>query len=409
MEIFMIRVIYFSIYFLLNVYFIVRTFSWADHCFSHSLLLEYHVLFAFLWLLVASSLIVSHFLQYKTKFRRLHRFAAHYFGVFFYAIFYTLVVDLFILVCTATHLASFDFFLSIPVARMTGFCILLATALTCLYGSLHVTDIQLVRKDVHIYKPWRKSGTLKIALIADFHLGYSIGAREMEHMAALINKENVDLICVTGDIYDNNFAAIEERDRIQTALASMHASYGVYGCWGNHDVEENRFSGFSVDDKHKAIRTKEMEDFMRQCHITMLADETCSIADNSICLIGRKDNERAGDGTNHRIPLADLMEQVDRTKPVIVLDHSPKSVPDAAMAGTDLLLSGHTHKGQLFPMNYTNLVAFGKNQYGVHTHGHTTNAVTSGVGIYGPKMRVGSDSEIMILTVSFSQSNPKPN
>lgn len=397
----MARTIYFSIYFLFNVYVVWRTFFWADHFFEHSLLLEYHIFFAAAWLLMASSLIVSHFLQYKVKFRHLHIFAAHYFGVFFYALFYLLVSDLLMLICVALHLFPFSFFLSMPVARTIGFLTIFATAATSIYGTIHATDIKLVRKSIQIHKPWQGKKHLKIALVADFHLGYSIGAKEMEQMSQLINQEHVDLICIVGDIYDNNFSALDNPKRIAAALSGLKATYGVYGCWGNHDVEEVRFSGFSVQDKSKAFRTKEMEHFMKKCHVKMLADEVCTIADGSIYLIGRKDSERAGDGTRNRLLLGDLIDQTDRKKPLIVLDHSPKSFPDAVMAGTDLLLSGHTHKGQLFPMNYTNLLAFRKNHYGVVVHGQMTSAVTSGIGLYGPKMRVGSNSEIMILDVVF--------
>ncbi|MGN0298234.1 MAG: metallophosphoesterase [Lachnospiraceae bacterium] len=398
------RAIYFSVYFILNFYIIWRTYFWADHCFSQTPLQTVHIIYAVTWMAFACSLILSHFLQHRIKWRKLHIFSSYYFGVFFYAIFYLLLSDIAMLICVFFGLLPFSFFLEIPVARGIGMANLTLILLTSIYGSIHVRVLKLVKNNIFIHKSWQ-APSLKIALVADFHLGYNIGVKEIERMVSHINKENVDLVCIVGDIFDNNFSAIKNPKKVAGALRKLNATYGVYGCWGNHDVEEMRFAGFCVQDKHQSFRTPEMEHFMKKSHVTMLADEVVTIADNSIYIIGRKDSERAGDGTRNRLSLEDLMTGVSKDKPIIVLDHSPKTLDEEEKLEVDLVLSGHTHKGQFFPMNYTNFLVFHKNHYGIITHGKTTSAVTSGIGVYGPKMRVGSDSEIMILNVSFCDTS----
>ena len=117
-------------------------------------------------------------------------------------------------------------------------------------------------------------------------------------------------------------------------------------------------------------------------------------------LAGRVDGEKAGDGTTNRKGPAELLEGVDLSKPVIVLEHEPVEFKALKEAGADLALCGHTHNGQLFPGNLI-IPLFNENAYGLKTIAGIPTLVTAGVGYYGPPMRVGTDSEITVVNLHF--------
>jgi len=96
--------------------------------------------------------------------------------------------------------------------------------------------------------------------------------------------------------------------------------------------------------------------------------------------------------------------QVDHSLPLIVLDHQPIGLEEAQQAGADLLLCGHTHAGQLFPLNIINRFIYEKN-WGYLKKGRTHIYVTSGAGTWGPAVRTGSRSEIVLLELSFRQAD----
>jgi predicted MPP superfamily phosphohydrolase len=165
-------------------------------------------------------------------------------------------------------------------------------------------------------------------------------------------------------------------------------------------VEETLFGGFPISPISKAFRSEKMEQFMKDCHFTVLYDETASIADGQIQIVGRRDGEKAGDGTSDRMSAAELLGPVDKTKPIIVLQHEPKQFKDLADNGADVVLCGHTHNGQVFPGNFI-VPFFNENAYGVKELYGIDTIVTAGVGYYGPPLRVGTDSEVTVVNIKF--------
>lgn len=124
------------------------------------------------------------------------------------------------------------------------------------------------------------------------------------------------------------------------------------------------------------------------------------LVEDSFYLYGRADEERPGRGIDERRTAEELTEDMDMDKPVIVIDHEPKELDALAHAGVDLDLCGHTHDGQMFPGNVT-IKLMWENAYGYLKKGKMHNIVTSGVGVFGPNMRVGTKSEICAIDVSF--------
>ena len=151
------------------------------------------------------------------------------------------------------------------------------------------------------------------------------------------------------------------------------------------------------------MRTESMEQFMKDSGFTMLSDETVLI-DGFLQLIGRVDGEKAGDGTNNRMSAAELLKGIDRAKPVLVLEHEPREYHELKEAGADMVLSGHTHNGQFFPGNLI-VPLFNENGWGYKVVDGLQTLVTAGIGYYGPPIRVGTDSEISVIRLTFQQES----
>ena len=145
-----------------------------------------------------------------------------------------------------------------------------------------------------------------------------------------------------------------------------------------------------------------MDAFLEEAGIQLLQDETVLI-DDAFYLIGRPDYAKPGRGITERKTPRELTEKLDLSKPVIVMDHEPKELQELSDAGVDLDLCGHTHDGQLFPGNITTALTW-ENSCGYLRKGSMHNIVTSGVGLFGPNMRVGTKAEICTIRVRFQKA-----
>ena len=267
----------------------------------------------------------------------------------------------------------------------------------CLYGManadrLRVTDYEITLDGA--------GEDMTVALLADLHLGYSTETSYIEQAVQAVNNMQADLVVIAGDIFDNEYEAIPEPGRIAAALASLHSAYGVYACWGNHDVSEPILAGFTWDTADADKDDPRMEAFLRQAGITLLADEAVTLG-NGVQLVGRKDPSRDKKLGDDRLSPEALLEPLDPARPVFVIDHQPKELDELAAAGADLDLSGHTHDGQMFPGNLI-MPLIWDNPCGCLQVGGMYSVVTSGLGVWGPDMRVGTKSEIVRITVHFA-------
>ena len=243
---------------------------------------------------------------------------------------------------------------------------------------------------------------LKIVLVSDLHLGYNIGLRQMEKMVAKINAEKADLVVIAGDIFDNEWEAVQEPARMAELLRGIRSKYGVYACYGNHDIEEPILAGFTFRQRAPKASSPQMDAFLSDAGIQLLRDEGVLLND-SFYLYGRADAQRPGAGISERKSPQEITQDMDKTRPIIVIDHQPRELAALAAAGVDIDLCGHTHDGQMFPGNLI-VRPFWENFYGYLQKGSMHNIVTSGVGLFGPNMRVGTKAEICSITVHFSGS-----
>lgn len=269
-----------------------------------------------------------------------------------------------------------------------------------IYGVINAGNIQTTKYEISVGKKAGKLKSLNVVLIADLHLGYNIGCRQMEQMAEKINAQNPDLVVVAGDIFDNEYEALDNPDRLAEILRGIHSKYGVYACYGNHDIQEKILAGFTFGGRAKKQSSVEMDEFLEKAGFTLLRDEYVLI-DNAFYLYGRPDYERPGRGIEERKTAQEITDNMDLSLPVLVIDHEPRELQELADAGVDADLCGHTHDGQLFPGNIT-IKFLWENACGYLKKDNMHNIVTSGVGLFGPNMRVGTKSEICDIVMYFN-------
>lgn len=280
-----------------------------------------------------------------------------------------------------------------------GLCAALLAAVT-IYGAVNARTVRTTPYEVTVDKKVEGIDSLKIVLAADLHLGYNIGCSQMEKMAAKINAEEPDLVVLAGDIFDNQYDALDAPERLISILRGIKSRYGVYACYGNHDIDENILAGFTFEKKDEPKESDpRMDEFLEKAGIQLLRDETVLI-DDKFYLVGRADFARPGRGIENRKTPEELTASLDATRPILVLDHEPREYEELEAAGADLALGGHTHDGQLFPGNIV-VDLLWENAYGYKRVGDLQTIVTSGVGLFGPNMRVATRAEVCPITVHF--------
>ena len=279
--------------------------------------------------------------------------------------------------------------LAFSVAAGTGLMI---------YGMIHAQHTVVTVYDVSSDKTAGDIHDLKVVLIADTHLGTNSHISMIRNMVEMINEQQADVVVMTGDLFNSSYESVRDPQMYSETLRKIRSKYGCYMVYGNHDVEETLFVGFPISPISKAFRSKEMEQFVADCGFTVLYDEMVTIADDTVQIVGRIDGEKAGDGTADRMSPSELLAGIDPEKCTIVLEHEPVEFEQLKKNGADLVFCGHTHDGQLFPGNLI-VPFFNENAYGYKDISGLDTIVTSGIGYYGPPMRVGTDSEIAVINI----------
>ncbi len=244
-------------------------------------------------------------------------------------------------------------------------------------GYIRFSNPVLVNLNIDVNKGAPGQETLNIVAVSDVHLGDMIRKKRLTRYVEMINKHNPDLILIAGDLFDRNLHTIE-RQQMDTELRKLKAKYGVYAILGNHEYYGNL---------NKAIEV------IKKSDINFLRDTAVTI-DNKLVLIGRDDKTNP-----RRKPLSQLTENIRKDLPVILLDHQPYHLKDAVDNNIDLQISGHTHNGQIFPFNkiVERIYELG---HGYKKTGNTHFYVSSGLGLWGAPIRLGTQSEIVKITLN---------
>ncbi len=242
-----------------------------------------------------------------------------------------------------------------------------------IYGNIHYNDKY---RETLTLTSTKLDGQKRIVMVSDLHLGYHNRRAELERWIDLINAEKPDLVLIAGDIIDMSIRPLAE-EKMAEAFHRLQAP--VYACLGNHEY----FSGEPAAQR-----------FYDEAGIHLLRDTTVVTGD--LCIVGRDDRTN-----RHRKPLADIMRGADPSKYTILIDHQPYHLEEAEQCGIDFQFSGHTHYGQVWPISWitdaTYECAFGQWQCG-----NTRYYISSGMGIWGGKYRIGTRSEYLVVELAPS-------
>lgn len=255
-------------------------------------------------------------------------------------------------------------------------------------GSLAVTAVMLavfIDGHIHYYNKVRQPMVLKtekpltrpltIVMISDMHLGYHNSRADLARWVDLMNAEKPDLILIAGDIVD-----VSVRPLIAENMAAefRRLQAPVYACLGNHDY----YAGEPRSEK-----------FIADSGIKLLRDSSVTLF-GELTVIGRDDRTNRA-----RKDLSQIVGKADLTKFAILLDHQPYHLEQAQEAGIDFQFGGHTHYGQVWPVSWIEDAIY-EDAFGPLQKGHTQYYVSSGIGIWGGKFRIGTRSEYVVLTLT---------
>ena len=239
-----------------------------------------------------------------------------------------------------------------------------------LYGHLHYKH--KYREEITIQSE-KVTKPVKLVMVSDLHLGYHNQREEFARWIDIINAEQPDLVLIAGDIIDGSMRPLKEQ-RMYEEFRRLKAP--VYACLGNHEY----YSG-----------EPDAQQFYRDAGIHLLQDSVAVVGD--VCIIGRDDRTNI-----HRASLGVIMKKADLSKYCVLLDHQPYHLEQAERQHVDFQFSGHTHHGQVWPISWITESIY-ECAFGAHKRGHTNYYVSSGLGIWGGKFRIGTRSEYIVLNL----------
>lgn len=380
-------------------YMMFRFFYWMKHCNHRFNWLRFKVPFAVVYLFMALSPVIAFLLPKSAVAIVIRRISTYWIGIMLYSLLYVVLFDLLRLIAKHTKLKNTLLFSRGSVISIGSVVVACAVA-TCLYGIFNARNIKVNEYSVTVNKSCGSDKHLKAVLVADLHMGYAIGVDHITNMVEKINQQDADIVIIAGDIFDNSYDGMDDPEGIKAQLKSIKSKYGVYAVYGNHDIDEKILMGFTFDWGGKQLHNEKMTNFMKECNIKLINDESVLINDE-FYLVGRRDTDKPGTEDGTRAEISELTKDLDKTKPIFVLSHEPDELQKTADAGADIDFSGHTHDGQLFPGNLT-IGLFWENPCGMIKKDDMYSIVTSGVGVYGTFMRVGTDAEICSVDIDFA-------
>jgi len=310
-------------------------------------------------------------------------------GSFWFA--FLLYFILFLFLLDLTRLADHFFhFLSAslkdpsPLTKLyTGIIVCSTVLLIVVAGFINRSNFKVKTLELNLPKKESILKELYVVMFSDLHLSPVNNEKFLGNIIDKVNSLNPDIVLLPGDIVDDK-AAILRRNGIGGSFRKLNPKYGVVACTGNHEFINNADS---------AVK------FMEELGIKVLRDSALNV-DNAFYVIGREDRSGNNFSGKKRKVLSDLLTPESGNLPKILLDHTPVQLNDAVKNNIDLQLSGHTHNGQMFPLNFITKMLYDVS-WGYLKKEFTQFYVSSGVGTWGPPVKLASDAEIVNIRIKF--------
>ncbi len=368
----------FSIYGLANYYIYIRGFQALRP--AGALCTFYAAVFIFL----AVSFVASVFLERADIValgRPLSWIGSLWLAAFVYFLLIIAVIDLVRLI---NHFITFfpSFITSNPsrAARFAAVDVIFIVAMLVLFGFINAHMIRVRTIVIPVEKQAGHRKTLNIVMASDIHLSSIIGSRRIGRIVEKINSLSPEIVLLPGDIVDGDLNPVIHQN-LGESLRKIKAPLGVFAVTGNHEY---------IGGVERAC------EYISDHGVRILRDSTVFV-DSSFYIVGREDRS-----SRKRRSLKELMENVDKNYPVVLMDHQPFHLEEAEANGVDLQLSGHTHHGQMWPFNYITDMVY-ELAYGYLVKGKTHIYVSSGVGTWAPPSGSQTDPEIVNIRMTFNK------
>jgi len=372
-------VIFFSLYTLLNTYVFIR--GWQ----SLSLYPQFRIFYAILFLTAASSYIVArifsdhlpHFV-YST----LIWIGSFWFLFLFYFFLAIVLIDLILLINKIIHFLPAPVFQNPNKSKFyAGVIVLSFTILSAIFGYINRLNIEVKELNIKLNNIPEKE--YRIVFFSDLHISVINNHNFLKSIVNKINLLNPDLILIGGDLVDEKSKKLREL-KLADELKNLKTRFGIYSITGNHEYINGADSTVN---------------FLEELGIKFLRDEVILI-DNSFYVIGREDYSKNNFTGQKRKSLESLTQNLNNSLPKILLDHQPLNLNEAVDNSINLQLSGHTHHGQIAPANLITKLVY-ELSWGYKKKGNTHFYVSSGIGTWGPPVKIGNDAELILITFQF--------
>lgn len=311
---------------------------------------------------------------------------AFWLAFMFYFLLSLLIIDLLRLI---NHfLPFFPAFVTINIEktkRMVALIVVLLVLITVIGGYINTKMILTKTYNFRIKKNAGELKTLNVVMASDLHLGNLLGKSFLARVKDHINELNPDIILFAGDIIDEDIAPVI-KNNIGEELLQLKSKYGVYAITGNHEY---------IGGAENACK------YLSEHGVNVIRDSVIKIQ-NAFYVIGREDRARRQFTGKQRKELPELIKDVDKSFPLIMMDHQPFGLKEALENNIDLQLSGHTHYGQLWPLNFIVEKIYDL-AWGYAVDGKTHYYVSCGVGGWGTPVRTGSRPEIINFKIKFGK------
>jgi predicted MPP superfamily phosphohydrolase len=253
------------------------------------------------------------------------------------------------------------------------------------YGHWNALRPEIVRMEIEV--PGRPDGPKQLRVVAasDLHLGTLVTQARIKGWVEAINALSPDVILLPGDVIDEDLEPVVENN-LGEFLRGLRAPLGVFAVTGNHEYIGG--VGLAVE-------------YLEAHGITVLRDRAVPLAGGALWLAGREDASITRFSGRQRAPLREILLGVPPGAPLVVMDHQPVALPEAAEAGAEMLVAGHTHDGQLWPNKHIVRALFGHSS-GPGRSGGMDFYILPGLGTWGPPVRVGNRPQILDLVVRFA-------
>ncbi|GAA0077074.1 metallophosphoesterase [Clostridium sp. CTA-5] len=367
-------IIFLLIFIVLNYYIGKRIFSTISNLHK----INKKIFWILFWFIAFSYIVYALLNKYFPKYLSspIMYIGIHYMAISIYLLILFFITDIFLIINK-----KFNFFPNIKDKSLLFsliFCILIIALVAI--GSFNANNSYVKNYDIKIDKDFKEE-KLNIVLISDIHLGDIIGNSRLQNMVSEINNLNPDIVLISGDLIDSSIKPFIENN-MASQLGKIKSKYGTFFSLGNHDIFDNKIEQLS------SLLTNEGINVLR---------DNYKLINNSFYIVGR-DDVSISRIKEKRKYIKDIINDIDNSKPIILIDHNPSSINESLESNIDLQVSGHTHKGQLIPFNLITKCIF-ENHYGYMRKNNFNIVVSSGYGTWGPPLRIGSRSEIVNITL----------